>query len=375
MNYNPRPGYVDFNITQRVERRQTTSKNSGSIKNAAVKENVRARPRPAARKYNRKKTKRPGAFTSKIPTRFFITLASILAVAVFAYYALLFQGNDYVLRPDSDSGAFSEMYNYANGIFPSVAEKSSEIPLATSETFSWQNYTVKNGDSVSKIAADHSISMDAIIASNNLKNARNLHIGDVLRIPNMDGVPYTAVKGDSYPKIAASFGVPLEAILDANDVQDEKIESGGIIFIPGAKMKSEDLQLAMGELFIYPVNGRISSGYGWRKDPFTSGSRRFHSAVDFAAPTGTPVKAAMDGVVSASGFTATFGRYLILTHGGGYQTMYAHLNSSSATEGQKVKQGDKIAEVGNTGRSTGPHLHFAVYKNGRAVNPLEHMKF
>jgi murein DD-endopeptidase MepM/ murein hydrolase activator NlpD len=138
-------------------------------------------------------------------------------------------------------------------------------------------------------------------------------------------------------------------------------------------MRSEDLRLALGELFIYPLKGaRLTSPFGWRNDPI-SGVRRHHAAIDLAAPMGTTVKAAMDGKVSSVGFNSTYGKYIILSHGSEYQTMYAHLNEVSVKQGGRVTQGIKIGEVGSTGYSTGPHLHFAVYKNGRAVNPLDYL--
>jgi murein DD-endopeptidase MepM/ murein hydrolase activator NlpD len=133
-------------------------------------------------------------------------------------------------------------------------------------------------------------------------------------------------------------------------------------------MRTEDLKLALGELFVYPIRGRLTSPYGWRNDPI-SGVRRFHAALDLAASIGTPVKAAMDGKVSTVGFNGTYGKFIILSHNNGFQTMYAHLNVTSVTQGSYINQGSKIGEVGSTGYSTGPHLHFAVFKNGRPVNP------
>jgi murein DD-endopeptidase MepM/ murein hydrolase activator NlpD len=164
----------------------------------------------------------------------------------------------------------------------------------------------------------------------------------------------------------------MEIILDANNMDSDSITVGMSLFIPGAKMRAEDLKLALGELFIYPVRGRLSSPYGWRNDPI-SGARRFHAALDMAANTGTPVKASMDGRVATVGLNSVYGKYIILSHGGGFQTLYAHLNSVAVAQGAYVNQGSKIGEVGSTGYSTGPHLHFAVYRNGKPVNPLEYL--
>jgi murein DD-endopeptidase MepM/ murein hydrolase activator NlpD len=292
------------------------------------------------------------------------------------------------VNPGADEGGRYNLALYA-GLHPAAAaasfpqaatagtaentgeEAGDAIPLDLAETFAWKSYKVKKGDSVSKIAAAHSLSLDAVIASNNISNARRLREGETLRIPNMDGIPYIVKKGDSLSGISRSLGVPMEAILDANDLQKDVIAAGQLIFVPGARMRSEDLKLALGELFIYPLRGaRLTSPFGWRNDPI-SGVRRHHAAIDLAAPTGTTVKAAMDGKVSSAGFNSTYGKYIILSHGNEYQTMYAHLNQVSVKQGDRVIQGAKIGEVGSTGYSTGPHLHFAIYKNGRPVNPLD----
>ncbi|GHT66499.1 hypothetical protein FACS1894110_10280 [Spirochaetia bacterium] len=283
---------------------------------------------------------------------------------------LLFEGPALELHEDEGKRL---MAAYA-GLSPTAAPAPAgeDIPLDLMETFAWKSYKIQRGDSVSKIAAAHAISIDAIIASNGISNARSLQAGETIKIPNMDGIPYTVKNGDTLSKISAAMGVPLEAILDANDIQSNSIGAGTVLFIPGARMKQEDLKLVLGELFIYPIKGRLTSPFGWRDDPI-SGVRRHHAAMDLAAAMGTPVKAAMDGKVAAVGFNATYGNYIILSHANGFQTMYAHLSLTSVKQGANILQGSKLGEVGSTGYSTGPHLHFAVYKNGRAVNPLEYL--
>lgn len=287
-------------------------------------------------------------------------------------------GENFGLRPGPDMEGQRNLAFYAGlpllNILPESAGEEGDgekIPLDLIETFEWSSYKVERGDTVSKIADRFAISMDAIIASNNISNARRLREGEILRIPNMDGIPYTVKKGDSLSKISVSMGVPLEVILDANDIRSDAITQGETLIIPGARMAPEALKQALGDLpFIYPVKSRITSPYGWRVSPIT-GQRHFHAALDLAGNTGTTVKAAMDGSVSGTGVNPTFGKFIILSHSGGYQTMYAHLSVVSVRQGERVNQGSKIGEVGSTGLSTGPHLHFAAYKNGRAVNPLD----
>jgi murein DD-endopeptidase MepM/ murein hydrolase activator NlpD len=125
-----------------------------------------------------------------------------------------------------------------------------------------------------------------------------------------------------------------------------------------------------------PIGGdyRVSSGFGLRNDPFT-GTLARHEGLDFTAATGTPILSAADGVVTRSGWEETYGNIVEVTHAEGFVTRYAHISRRLATEGQKVKRGQRIAEVGNTGRSTGPHLHYEVFRFGRVLDPAQVVTF
>jgi murein DD-endopeptidase MepM/ murein hydrolase activator NlpD len=121
---------------------------------------------------------------------------------------------------------------------------------------------------------------------------------------------------------------------------------------------------------IWPTKGWISSSFGYRISPFT-GRRVFHEGLDIANKIGTPIRAAAKGVVIFSGRKAGYGNVLTVDHGFGYVTRYAHCNKIYMKEGDTVDKGQVIAEVGNTGRSTGPHLHYEVLVNGVQVNPMK----
>ncbi len=115
---------------------------------------------------------------------------------------------------------------------------------------------------------------------------------------------------------------------------------------------------------------RMASGYGWRTDPFTK-ARKKHYGMDFTAPTGTPVFATGDGVViRADQGSAGYGKHIRIDHGFGYISLYAHLNKYNVRRRQKVKRGDIIGFVGNTGRSQAPHLHYEIFKNKVKINPI-----
>jgi len=119
-----------------------------------------------------------------------------------------------------------------------------------------------------------------------------------------------------------------------------------------------------------PGGFRLSSGFGMRTDPFTGMLGR-HDGLDFTSAHGAPILAAGDGVVSRSDWENTYGNIVEITHAEGFMTRYAHISTRLVKEVQRVKRGDRIAEVGSTGRSTGPHLHYEVFHQGRVINPLQ----
>jgi|ThiBiot_300_plan_2_1041538.scaffolds.fasta_scaffold00771_17 murein DD-endopeptidase MepM/ murein hydrolase activator NlpD len=124
--------------------------------------------------------------------------------------------------------------------------------------------------------------------------------------------------------------------------------------------------------FAAPVVGRVSSGFGWRN--VSVNGNRYHGGLDLAAPMGTQVKAARSGVVTLAGWWGTYGNVVVLDHGDGSETRYAHLSVVAVRVGQALRQGDVLGQVGSTGASTGPHLHFEVRFDGRAVDPLPYLQ-
>ena len=338
----------------------------------------------------------------KLPIPSFTTFAVVILTAVISFVALNWKDLDIntenmrVSPPSELSGAKDHTIKYATTGVPNIfmpktaqegtsdaeieAEMVSALPAESAEdnyhgmllTFEWQLYKVQRNDTVSGIAQKFDVSVGAIIASNEIRNARKLQEGVVLRIPNIDGIPYQVKRGDSLSKISVSHNIPLEVILDVNDIKSDNIKQGETIFLPGARMNDIDLRLSLGDLFMYPLSAKyITSGYGMRKDPKT-GVLQFHGGIDFRGKTGTTIMASMDGVVSVVGENRLYGKYIIISHSNGYKTLYGHMSAYSVKQGDRVARGRKIGEVGNTGYSTGPHLHFGIYdKNNRMVNPLE----
>jgi len=251
-----------------------------------------------------------------------------------------------------------------------------DIPLNVTETFDWSTHVVAPGETISGIAVRHMVSQESIIALNDIRETWNLQAGRTLRIPNMNGIPYTVQANDTPNTIARSMGIPVNVLLDANDIYDNNLTPGRVLFIPGGRMDANELRRAIWrpapERMIRPLNGRITSGFGWREDPFSPGSGRMqlHRAVDISGRIGDPVRAAKGGVVVHRGANPTYGNFIVLRHGY-YQTLYAHLSSFSVAAGETVNQGQEIGRVGISGRTTGPHLHFAVFYRGEPINPVD----
>ena len=265
-----------------------------------------------------------------------------------------------------------------NGVITdgSVGSATSSGVALFSQPVEYQIYKVKSGDTISGIAKKFGLTnISTLISVNDIGNVRQLGAGQKLKIPSIDGIVYTVKTGDSLQKIAAANNVKLENLLDVNELTTETLTVGQQLFLPGVGLDQKTLQSRMGELFILPISAsfRWTSPYGWRADPFT-GVQSFHTGTDMACPEGTPILAAMSGKISEVGNNRTYGNYIIINHGNGYQTVYAHMSKTIAKKGQWVTQGTKIGLVGSTGYSTGPHLHFMVYKNGNRIDPMTVLK-
>ncbi|MDR2484868.1 MAG: M23 family metallopeptidase [Treponema sp.] len=236
------------------------------------------------------------------------------------------------------------------------------------ELLLYTSYKIQPNDTIKNVAQKFGLNQDTIISANGITNARLLRVNQVLRVPNQDGILYHVKSGDTLAAIAKRFDTDMQSIQTVNELFSDTLKADTSLFIPGAKLDLLDLQEINGEVFIWPVRGYITSNYGYRTSPFT-GIRQFHSGLDVGVPMGTPVKAAMSGRVTTAGYDKSYGNYVVLSHHAGYRTLYAHLSVIRTKPGAYVVTGERIGDAGSTGLSTGPHLHFTVYKNGVTVDP------
>jgi murein DD-endopeptidase MepM/ murein hydrolase activator NlpD len=255
------------------------------------------------------------------------------------------------------------------------------------------DYVVASGDTLSSIGEMFRVSTDAIVYANNIADEDVLRLGQTLIIPPVEGVIYQVKKGDSLASIAAKFKVPEQSIGEFNYIFDNsELKVGQKIVVPEAQIpqvppafvpppvaSSRSPRLSPVPLTAYKEGGHAggvegsTGSFGW---PMNSRSisqyfSRYHLGLDITAPVGTPVYASDGGIVLRSGWwLGGFGNAVKLDHGNGYTTAYAHMSQILVSVGQKVRKGQVVGEVGSTGRSTGPHTHFVVQKDGKYLNPL-----
>jgi LysM repeat protein len=244
-------------------------------------------------------------------------------------------------------------------------------------------YEVQPGDNISSIATRFNLQMTTILWENKLTARSILRLGQKLTILPTDGVTYKVKSGDTAEKIARAFRVDAEGIQAFNP--SSSLKPGQTIMVPGgrplyvapptppAQPKPTTLpapapsaaRTSSSSRFLWPtVHRRITQYYSWR-----------HTGVDIADPTGTPIYAAEEGTVVTAGWNkGGYGYYIIIDHGGGLQTLYGHTSKMYVKAGDHVERGQQIANMGSTGRSTGPHLHFEVRVNGRRQNPLNYIR-
>jgi len=234
-------------------------------------------------------------------------------------------------------------------------------------------YQVRKGDTVSGIALEYDVTIDTIFSANNIQSAKSIQPGQYLKIPNQSGIVYPAHAGDTVASIAEKYEISVDRIIESNGLLSEELSSPLTLFLPDARLPNAVLREISGDLFHWPVRGYITSWYSWRRDPFT-GKNSFHSGIDIGVPMRTSIAASMEGTVSETGYSAIMGNYVIMKHAGGWKTLYAHMDSISVKSGQYVSRGGRLGYSGNTGYSTGPHVHFSVYKNGKSVNPANVLK-
>jgi murein DD-endopeptidase MepM/ murein hydrolase activator NlpD len=233
-------------------------------------------------------------------------------------------------------------------------------------------YLVKPGDTLEKIASRFGLELDTLSSLNRPggRGVHNLVVGESIKIPNQDGI-HISINGN-LQALSDKYNLTPEQVLAVNSTAAESLSRGSRLFFPGAKHEGYDLSLSLGVAIASPLHGWLSSPFGRREDPFT-GEPSFHTGIDIAASEGSIVRSASDGYVSSVGYNDILGNYIIVKAPLGFEYVYGHLSAVLVRAGSRISQGAVLGRVGSTGKTTGPHLHFAVSQNGVRQNPRKYM--
>ena len=286
-------------------------------------------------------------------------------------------------------------------------------------------YKVKKKDTIPAIAKRYGIKQDTILMNNKDALNNKMKVGDTITFPSIDGLYYKLEKNDTLAKIAKKYGISVVDIVDYNNINPKKLKAGSTIFLKGVTLqKYKDVEGRLiaaqqakedkkknkekekekpekppkgakgspppppppednddggrsaaysGAGFAYPVRyAGVSSPFGNRYHPVL---KRYilHTGVDLVAKY-VPLRAAKAGVVTFAGNMSGYGKIIIIRHDNGYETRYAHLSVISTNVGEHVNQGDLIGKTGNSGRTTGAHLHFEIRQNGVPKNPMKYLR-
>lgn len=243
------------------------------------------------------------------------------------------------------------------------------------------DYRIKKNDNLWRIAKRFGVHPHLIISINGINNPNMLKPGRSIHVPTKKGIYYQVGKGDTISRIASRYKIAGTSIIAHNRLKNGVIRPGQKIFLPDARDRRVVQDIAMKKKkgpaqivaslknFIWPLRGKITSGFGNRKDPLY-GQRQFHCGIDISANVGTEVHAAADGRVIFSGWKTGYGNVVIVRHDGGYISVYAHNSKNVAVADGMIKRGELIAYSGMTGAVTGAHLHFEIRKYVNPLNPL-----
>ncbi len=249
-------------------------------------------------------------------------------------------------------------------------------------------HEVQSGETIGAIAEQYGISLATILWSNNLTARSYIRPGDKLKILPTSGVIHKVKKGDTIIKIANLYNTTADKIIKSNKLKEDGTDMviGEELLVPDGRMPTPvyvapvrrytqlsnvaapppSVAAPAGSGYLWPTAvRRITQYFGWR-----------HTGLDIGGPIGTAIYAARSGVIirSQCGWNGGYGCYIIIDHGGGVTTLYGHATKLYVSVGEQVAQGQTIAAMGSTGRSTGPHLHFEVRVNGVKQNPLKYIR-
>lgn len=262
---------------------------------------------------------------------------------------------------------------------------------AEAEEHPWIEHEICSGDNLEKIGARYGVDARAILCANELTGHTILGTGEHLLVPRTQvDIPATLAEvrlrrrdasdgeGSEFPGHWTERGEEEQRLITAGGIAAQlprgaSLPSSSVLrpFGPDRDVNrgGSNLEQRQRGVYVWPVSGEVSSPFGWRRG--RNGRKYFHDGMDIRSPKGTPILAARDGTVLRTGSYHGYGKTVTVDHGGGVLTSYSHCQEILVRKGDVIRQGQKIATVGRTGRTTGYHLHFRVIVNGKVIDPAD----
>ena len=296
-----------------------------------------------------------------------IALSSVFTISVKAYADEQVERLDSLVFQDN-----ARLKSIRDDIKQTIFTVKSGRPDKNLPELKFYTYKVKQKENFWVVMSKCSLDMDTLMSVNNLTSPFQVVPGTVLYIPNMRGVIIPGENLKTMYTLLESEKIHIRYVKTVNrsNTLDKKY-----IFVPCGKISAVEKSLFLGTAFFSPLQyGKATSGFGTRRNPFNARRMEFHRGIDLGCHSGTKIHSARSGEVVFAGYDEGYGNLVIVEHEFGYRSYYGHLSRCLVQKGQRVKPGDIIALSGNTGRSTGPHLHFEIRKNGQALNPLTFLK-
>jgi murein DD-endopeptidase MepM/ murein hydrolase activator NlpD len=233
------------------------------------------------------------------------------------------------------------------------------------------SYRPAEEDTLFSLASRCNLPYESIALLNSFSGPQDIEEGKELLIPNTPGIFVPLQPRTDLEKLMVSWRQEADKKGEQIVIRSPKFGRRSLFFLSGERFHPVERAFFLQVLFRFPLpDGIISSPYGPRRSPFTD-TVHFHHGIDIAAPTGTEVFASWKGEVTSIGFNTVLGRYVVISHSNGFRTIYGHLEKILVKGGTTVGTGTIIGLVGNTGISTGPHLHFEIRKSGESWDPSE----
>jgi murein DD-endopeptidase MepM/ murein hydrolase activator NlpD len=240
-----------------------------------------------------------------------------------------------------------------------------------------QKYIMTEVDRLSSLSQRYFVSISTIISFNKLESIRHVKEGDILILPETDGILYQVKRGETLDSLIDEYHLDINQVVRYNPfipIIDGllTVTPEQELFLPDTALSDEEIRSRTGQLYIFPIKGRMLRPFGAYRDPMTQ-IESFHNGIDIKGNLGDPVEASFGGTVISAGFNNSYGNFIVLDHRNGYKSLYAHLSEISVMKNDKVLQGVVIGKVGKTGYAPSTHLHFSLFKAKKSVDPMDYL--